>query len=88
MNTAKLTAENHCGVLPAIFLSVDRVKLDEGWRFVGYVEAPYRSLTGSRACVVEKTIPAKSGSFDAHDEMEPGVYWVHVRDGTEFKFEG
>lgn len=77
VNSAKLTKENRVYIHPVCALPLDRYMVNEGWKIIGWSDAPWTSAIGPHAIVYEKLSVSDADNYDAHSQFEPGIYWGH-----------
>ena len=77
VNSAKLTRENRVYIHPVCALPNNRYMVGEGWKVIGWSDAPWKSAIGAHAIVYEKISKMDMDSLDTHAHFEPGIYWGH-----------
>jgi len=75
INIAKLNQHNRVFIHPVCAEQDGTHTVNEGWRFLGYCQAPYAGC-GKDAAVYE-LIDRPSFGFDDYGEFEFGIYWGH-----------
>jgi len=76
-NASRLNSENRAWVHPVCKLADGSFEVLDGWRLVGWCQAPFVSLLGEQAIVYEKLTPSVELGRDTYDHLEPGFYWCH-----------